>query len=212
MKAITVYCASSTNLAVEFADTARRVGELIADRGIDLVYGGGGIGLMGEVARSLHARGGRVTGIITKHLLDQEQGWDGCDDLRVVETMRERKRLLVELGDAFLVLPGGLGTYEEFFETLVGRQLREHAKPIGIVNDAGYFDPLVAMIEHGIEHRFIKPAVKELFTVDDDPARVIDWLLDAPPVEIDPQRFLPMGRIPEPPDETTDETPDEPGA
>jgi predicted Rossmann-fold nucleotide-binding protein len=110
------------------------------------------------------------------------------------------------------VLPGGLGTYEEFFETLVGRQLREHAKPIGIVNDAGYFDPLVAMIEHGIEHRFIKPAVKELFTVDPDPSVVIDWLLDAPQVEIDPQRFLPMGRIPEPPDEPPDETPDEPGA
>jgi uncharacterized protein (TIGR00730 family) len=200
MKAVTVYCASSTSLEPEFARTAREVGDLLAERGIELIYGGGGIGLMGEVARAMHARGGRVVGVITRHLLDHEQGWDGCDELIVVESMRERKRILVERGDGFLVLPGGLGTYEEFFETLVGRQLREHAKPIGIVNDRGYFDPLVAMIEHGIEHRFIKPAVKELFTIDPHPRRVLEWLETAPAVEIDPQRFLPMGRIEEPPD------------
>ena len=200
MKSITVYCASSTNLAPHFAETARQVGDLLADRGIDLVYGGGSIGLMGEIARAMHARGGHVTGIITRHLLEAEQGWQGCDELLVVDTMRERKRLLVEKGEAFLVLPGGLGTYEEFFETLVGRQLKEHAKPIGIVNDRGYFNPLVAMIEHGIEERFIKPAVNELFTIDPDPETVIRWLETAPPVEIDPQRFLPMGRLVEPPD------------
>ena len=98
MKSITVYCASSTNLAPHFAETARQVGDLLADRGIDLVYGGGSIGLMGEIARAMHARGGHVTGIITRHLLEAEQGWQGCDELLVVDTMRERKRLLVEKG------------------------------------------------------------------------------------------------------------------
>lgn len=200
LRTLTVYCASSINLKPHFVDLARRVGEVLAERRIDLVYGGGGIGLMGAMAKAMHARGGRVTGVITRHLLDHEQGWDGCDELLVVDTMRERKRLLVERGDAFLVLPGGLGTYEEFFETLVGRQLREHDKPIGIVNERGYFDPLVAMIDHGIAERFIKPAVRELYRIDPDPIVVLDWLATAPPVEIDPQRFLPMGRVEEPPD------------
>src|SRR5690606_21321417 len=118
-----------------------------------------------------------------------------CDELVVVDTMRERKQLLERRGDGFLMLPGGLGTYEEFFEILVGRQLGEHAKPIGVVNSHGYYNPLIAMMEHGIEHRFIKPAVKELFFIHPDPYAVLDWLLDPDrqPVQIDYERFLPMG-------------------
>ena len=100
----------------------------------------------------------------------------------------------LQRGDGFLMLPGGIGTYEEFFEILVGRQLREHDKPIGIVNSRGYFNPLVAMIEHGIEHRFIKPAIYELFRIDPDPVTVIDWLAHPPDVTIEDERFLPMGR------------------
>jgi uncharacterized protein (TIGR00730 family) len=102
-----------------------------------------------------------------------EQGWDQCDELVIVDTMRERKRLLAERGDAFIILPGGIGTYEEFFEILVGRQLGEHDKPIGIVNARGYFNPLVAMIEHAVEHRFVRDHVHELFVIDPDPAHVL---------------------------------------
>ena len=129
LRSLTLYCSSSTSLDPHFAVAAREAGRLAAERGMTLVYGGGGIGLMGEAARAAKAAGGRVEGVITQKLLDYEQGWDGCDEMIVVDTMRERKRILMERGDAFLVLPGGLGTFEEFFETLVARQLGDHDKP-----------------------------------------------------------------------------------
>lgn len=153
---------------------------------------------MGVIARSAKAHGGRVEGIITSKFLRLEQGWDGCDELVVVETMRERKRQLAERADAFVVLPGGLGTFEEFFEILVGRQIGDHHKPIGIVNDRGYYDPMLAMIDHSIEHRFVKPATRAMLHVHPDP----DWVLDACANEAadggaaaryDPQIYLPMG-------------------
>lgn len=177
MRAITVYCSSSRVLEPHFALAARRVGFDLARRGLTLVYGGGSVGLMGEVARAAKAKGGRVEGIITQQLLDLEQGWDGCDELVVVDSMRERKRLLEDRGDAFLILPGGIGTFEEFFEILVGRHLGNHAKPIGVVNDHGYYDPLVTLIEHGIEHKFIKESARDLMTVGADPERLLDALV-----------------------------------
>ncbi len=157
------------------------VGRELAARSIRLVYGGGCIGLMGAVARATKAAGGKVTGIITRQLVALEQGWDGCDELLVVDTMRERKRLLEECGEAFLILPGGLGTYEEFFEILVGRYLKNHAKPIGVVNDHGYYDPMIAMIDHGVEHRFIRPAVRDLLFVHHDPVDVINAIVEVAP-------------------------------
>lgn len=193
VRSVTVYCASSTTLEPHFAEAARLVGGELARRGLALVYGGGAIGLMGETARATKAAGGRVIGIITKQLLDLEQGWDGCDELVVVDTMRERKRLLEERGDAFLVLPGGLGTYEEFFEILVGRYLQNHTKPIGVVNDHGYYDPMMAMIDHGIEHRFIRPAVKSLLAVDRDAVRALDALLAIPTTVPTLADCIPMG-------------------
>ena len=194
MKRITVYCSSSTSLDPKFFTAATRMGELLGSRGIELVYGGGGIGLMGEVARSVKKAGGRVRGIITRRLLELEQGFDGCDELVVVDTMSERKRLMAQQGDAFIALPGGLGTFEEFFEVLVQRQVGEHRKPIGLVNLDGYYDPLITLIDHGIEHRFIKPAVHHLLHVHAEPHLVLDGVLKAEPFEIDPDRFLPMGK------------------
>lgn len=190
MQSITVYCASSTALDPEFHEPARQIGQLLVERNLRLIYGGGRVGLMGEVARAVRAGGGHVTGIITHTLVGLEQADDACDELVVVDTMRERKRLLAERGDAFLALPGGLGTYEELFEVLVGRQLGEHTKPIGIVNINGYYDPLIELIDHGIEHRFIRPAMHDLFTIHEDPATVIDHLLDPPDVCVD-HSFLP---------------------
>lgn len=165
----------------------------MAKRGLDLIYGGGRVGLMGEIARTVKAGGARTIGIITERLMEAEMGDPDCDELIVVDTMRERKRLLRDRGDAFLMLPGGLGTYEEFFDTIVGRQLGEHDKPIGVVNSLGYYNPLIALVEHGIEHNFIKPAIRELFFVDPDPETVIEWTCSAPPVTIVTERFLPMG-------------------
>ncbi|MBL9147094.1 MAG: TIGR00730 family Rossman fold protein [Phycisphaerae bacterium] len=178
MHSITLYCSASTALEPHFALAARRVGAELARRRLTLVYGGGSIGLMGEAARAAKDAGGRVEGIITQQLLDLEQGWDGCDDLVVVPSMRERKRLLEERGDAFLVLPGGLGTFEEFFEILVARYLNNHGKPIGVVNDHGYYDPLVALIEHGIEHKFIRPSIRDLLTIGPDALEVLAGIVD----------------------------------
>lgn len=194
MNAVTVYCSSSTHLDPQFHEPARVIGAEIARRGLTLVYGGGSVGLMGEIARTAREGGARVIGIITKRLLGAEVGDDDCDELVVVDTMRERKALLAARGDAFVAMPGGLGTYEELFEILVGRQLGEHACPIGVINSHGYFNPLVAMIEHGIEHRFIKPAIRELFFIDPEPIAVLDWLCDSPEVSIDDDRFMPAGR------------------
>jgi uncharacterized protein (TIGR00730 family) len=194
MKRVTVYCSSSTSLEPKFFNAATKLGEAMAKRGLELVYGGGGIGLMGEVARSLKKNGGRIHGIITKRLLALEQGYDGCDELMVVDTMSERKKLMAQHGEAFIALPGGLGTFEEFFEVLVQRQVGEHRKPIGLVNLGGYYDPLITLIDHGIEHRFIKPAVHDLLHVHEKPEDVLDGVLKATPFDIDPERFLPMGK------------------
>ena len=191
---LTIYCSSSTILDEQFSRTAWDVGVAIAGRGINLVYGGGGIGLMGQLARGCRSAGGHVIGIITKHLVQREQCWDGCDELLVVDSMRERKMHLIERGDGFLMLPGGLGTYEEFFATLVGRQLGEHAKPIAVLNDRDYFDPLVDMIQHSMEHKFIKPAIFELLKIDNQLDPLLDWLEAPPTVDIDPERFYPMGQ------------------
>lgn len=197
MDAITVYCSSSTHLDPDFHAPATIIGTELARRGITLVYGGGCVGLMGEIARAARAAGGRTVGIITKRLMSLELGDQRCDELIVVDTMRQRKQLLEQRGDGFLILPGGIGTYEEFFEILVGRQLGEHHKPIGVVNSHGYYNPLIAMIEHGVEHRFIKPALRELFFIDPEPLNVIDWLMSdqSRNVAIDAQRVLPMGKV-----------------
>jgi len=179
MASVTVYCSSSTHLDPDFHEPAVIVGAELARRGITLVYGGGCVGLMGEIARAARAGGGRVIGIITRRLMDAERADHGCDELIVVETMRERKTLLAQRADGFLVLPGGIGTYEEFFEVLVARQLGEHDKPIGVINSHGYFNPLIAMIEHGIEHRFIKSGTRSRFFMHPEPRPVIDHVCGA---------------------------------
>jgi len=191
MRSLTVYCSASTSIDPGFTPAAEMTGRAIAERGIELVYGGGSVGLMGVVARSCKEAGGRVRGVITRHLLDAEQGWDGCDELHIVDTMRERKRIMLEEGEGFLVLPGGIGTYEEFFETFVGRLLEEHHHPIGILNDKGYFDPLLQILEHGIEHNFITAPTLGLLRFGTDPTTLIGELVESEAVEIDPDSFYP---------------------
>jgi len=201
LRSVTLYCSSSRSLDPHFSVAARDAGRLLARRGITLVYGGGGLGLMGEAARACKAAGGRVEGIITRKFLDLEQGWLGCDELVVVDTMRERKRILVERAEAFLVLPGGLGTFEEFFETLVGRQIGDHAKPIAVLDDHGYYLPLHSLIEHSIREKFVREAVREIVRFGTELEPLLAWLERSveEPVHADPDRFLPMG--PKRPDE-----------
>lgn len=191
MKAITVYCSASSSLEPCFYESAEIVGRTLAERDIQLVYGGGGVGLMGVVAKSCKAAGGRAVGVITEHLMNLEQGWSGCDELVVVDSMRERKHLMMQRGEGFLVLPGGLGTYEEFFETLVARLVEEHRHPIGVLNVQGCFDPLVEMLEHGVRNRFITAPTLDLLQFGTDPVELVDAVINMETVEIDPDRFYP---------------------
>ncbi len=167
LKAITVYCASSQALDAEYYDAARHLGTSLAQSGRSLVYGGGNLGLMGAVAEAVQQNGGHVHGIITEKLSALEQARTACDKLEIVATMRLRKQRMEELADAFIALPGGLGTFEELFEIIVGRLLGEHTCPIILINIKGYYDPFVALFEHAIAEGFIKPGVLELFEVVD---------------------------------------------
>jgi hypothetical protein len=203
--AVTVYCSSSNSVHPDYFRGAREIGEGLARSSRVLVYGGGKVGLMGETARAARGAGGRVVGIITQTLKDAEQMDPDNHEVVVVETMRERKRLLEQRGDAMIVLPGGLGTLEEFFEVLVGRLLGEHDKPILILNpidpDAAdapgtsrFYDPMLAMIDHMAAAKFAKPGVKGLFRVCDDAREVIaalDAAERAPREAVDRKRLVP---------------------
>src|ERR1051325_1752511 len=149
--AITVYCSASSAVPRHYFDAAIELGRTIASRHCKLVYGGNNVGLMGVIADSVRAAGGKVIGITPKLFVDKGVVDSKCDELIVCDSMRERKELLEQRGDAFIALPGGLGTFEELFEIIVGKQLRYHTKPIVLLNISDYFAPLIAMIDHGIE-------------------------------------------------------------
>jgi uncharacterized protein (TIGR00730 family) len=190
VKACTVYCSASDGLEPVFVDAAREFGRALGRRGIALVYGGGARGLMGEVARGVHAEGGHVIGVITERLHGPERAYQQADELLVVPTMRERKRLLIERGDAVIALPGGIGTFEEFFEALVGRVVDEHRLPIGILDVDGFYGPMLAMMRDGIERGFIRPAVMELMQVHGDIDPLLDDMLRHEQAPIDEAKFF----------------------
>jgi len=190
---ITVYCSSSAQLAPSYFTAAEATGKALAANNWSLVYGGNSCGLMKTVADAVRSAGGKVIGITPQLMVDKKLHDTLADELVITNTMRDRKALMEERGDAFLTLPGGLGTFEEIFEIIVGKQLGYHAKPIVLLNVNGYFDPLLQMIEHGIEQQFIKPCSRELYfvtsTVDEavghfksyHPAKMTDkWTTDVP--------------------------------
>ena len=165
IQSITVYCSSSSDVATVYFDAAAELGRAIARQGWRLVYGGNDCGCMGALAHAARAAGGKVIGITPQLLVDHGIADENCDELIVTATMRERKALLESRGDAFITLPGGLGTLEEIFEILVGKTLGFHAKPIVLLNIAGFYDPLLAMIELGIEQKFIRPKARKMLYV-----------------------------------------------
>jgi uncharacterized protein (TIGR00730 family) len=180
IRAVTVYCSSSRQIPSVYHEAGAELGRAVARAGWQLVYGGNRIGLMGVVADAAREAGGKVVGITPKLLVDKGMGDDFCTELIVTQGMRERKALLEQRGDAFIALPGGLGTFEEFFEILVGRWLGYHEKPIVLLNVAGYYNPLLAMIDHGIEHRFIRAHTRDLFFVADTVTAAINYLRRRP--------------------------------
>lgn len=153
------------------------MGAYLARRGLGLVYGGSNVGLMGAMADAAMAAGGHVIGVIPRSLVDKEVAHRGLSELRVVDSMHERKALMAELSDAFLALPGGYGTFDEFCEALSWSQLGIHRKACGLLNIAGYYDALLAMFDHAAAERFVSPVHRALVLADTEPARLIERLL-----------------------------------
>jgi uncharacterized protein (TIGR00730 family) len=180
-----VYCGSSLGARDQYREAADALGHALAARGIELVYGGGHVGLMGALADGVLAAGGRVTGVIPRALMDRELGHTGIQDLRVVADMHERKMTMAGLADAFIALPGGWGTIEELSEMLTWLQLAIHAKPIGILNIAGYYDPFLAFAEAMITERFVRIEHRQLFSVDTNPETLIDRLMQPMSAPVD---------------------------
>jgi uncharacterized protein (TIGR00730 family) len=173
MKRICVYSGSSPGVRHDYADAARELGRTLVHRGIGLVYGGAHVGLMGVVADAVLDAGGDVIGIIPQSLVDKEVAHVGVRDLRIVNSMHERKALMAELSDGFMALPGGWGTLEELFETVTWAQLGLHRKPCGLVNVAGYFDGLLAFVGHAVREGFLRQAHADALLVADTPAALL---------------------------------------
>ena len=166
-----VYCASSADIAQPYKDAAVDLGRMAAERGIDLVYGGGRVGLMGLLADTALAAGGKVTGIIPGHIVEMEVAHQTLTELIVVKTMHERKKMMFDRSDAFVILPGGMGTLDEMLEILTWKQLGLHKKPVIVANIEGYWDRLLAVIDYGVAEGFIRPKHAHLLQeVKDIPA------------------------------------------
>ena len=174
MNRVCVFCGSSPGEKPRYAAMAQRMGTLLAQRGLTLVYGGGNVGLMGVLADAVLEHGGQVIGVIPQALMDLEVGHTGLGDLRIVGSMHERKALMADLSDGFVALPGGIGTLEEFCEVLTWAQLGMHAKPCGLVNVDGYFDHLIAFLDHSVRERFFRPEHRSMVLLEEDPAALLD--------------------------------------
>lgn len=176
LKAVCVFCGGNAGVKPRYAEMAVAMGKELATRKLALVYGGGSVGLMGKVAGTARDHGADVVGIIPEHLTTKELMGYPIGELIVVATMHERKAQMASRADAFVALPGGFGTLDELFEIVTWGQLGLHAKPIGLLNVDGFFDPLVGYIDHCVTEGFIRTKHRELLVVDDDPARLLDRL------------------------------------
>jgi uncharacterized protein (TIGR00730 family) len=174
-----VYCGSRTGTGAEFAEAAASVGTWIGKHGGQLVYGGGNNGLMGVMANAALAAGGRVVGVIPHALVEKEWAKLDCTELHVVDNMHERKRMMAERADAFLALPGGIGTFEEFFEVWTWRQLGYHDKPVGLLNLGGYYDALLAFLRSSVDHGFMSDWQMDLVRVGTDLPDMLHGLAEA---------------------------------
>jgi uncharacterized protein (TIGR00730 family) len=176
---VCVYCGSRNGVSPVYAEVARTVGQWIGKHQGQLVYGGGNNGLMGLVAQATAEAGGRVVGIIPKALQSQENTRTACDEVHVVDTMHERKRMMAERADVFLALPGGIGTFEEFFEVWTWRQLGYHDKPVGLLNTEGYYDGLLSFAQHSVTQGFLSDWQLDLIKCHDQPETLLQELVQA---------------------------------
>jgi len=193
LRRVCVFCGSSTGTDPVYAEAARAMGAALAAGGVELVYGGGAVGLMGILADAVMAAGGRVTGVIPVGLFSREVRHDAVTELHEVASMHERKALMYELSDAFVALPGGLGTLDELFETLTWAQLGLHAKPVGLLDVGGFFDPLVAFLRQTVDAGFVRAHNLDHIVADPSPEALLAGLaraeVPAAGKRIDPSRI-----------------------
>lgn len=182
MQKFCVFCGSNPGGEPAYSEAAVNVGRLIASRGGRLVYGGGRVGLMGSVANAALEAGGEVIGVMPRSLVEKEIAHTGLTKLHIVESMHERKALMEKLSDAFLLLPGGFGSWDEFSEIVTWAQLGIHAKPCGILNVAGYYDPFLAQIDRAVAEGFVRPAHRNMVLVASDAGMLLSRLMSAPVV------------------------------
>ncbi len=188
IRSVTVYCSSSKSIDPVYFQAGRELGEAIAKQGWELIYGGNRVGLMGELAEASRTAGGRVVGITPKLFIDKGYGDSICDELIVTDGMRDRKALLEQRGDAFIALPGGLGTFEEIFDIIVHRQLGYHNKPIVLLNIDNYYDCLLALVEQGLAKNFVKSEAAALFVTAPNVESAIAYLKTYAPAG--PAKFI----------------------
>lgn len=185
MERIAVYCGSSPGINPAYQQAAVRLGKVLAERKITLVYGGGSVGLMGILAKTTIEQGGQVIGIIPQAIADMEVAYTDIQDLRIVEDMHTRKALMAELADAFIALPGGMGTIEELMEILTWTQLGFHEKPCGILNISGFFDQLLKFLDRLEKDQFIAPEHRSMLMVDESPQGLLEQFRSYTPPRID---------------------------
>ncbi len=188
IRRLAIFCGSNPGVRPDYVEAARSLGRLLAQRGIGIVYGGSNVGLMAALADAMMDELGDVIGVIPRMLVEREVANTALTDLRIVDSMHQRKAMMAELADGFIALPGGIGTLEEFFETWTWGQLGMHAKPCGLLNVAGYFDPLLEFLDHAVAERFVRDVHRAMVVVESDPAsllsrfesyeppRVVKWL------------------------------------
>jgi uncharacterized protein (TIGR00730 family) len=176
LAAVAVYCASSPGFDLRYAQAAGSLGTLLAERGIRLVYGGGHVGLMGVIADAVLSGGGEVHGVLTRALQRKELAHRGLTSLEITQTMHERKAAMADKADAFIMLPGGYGTFDEFFEAVTWTQLGIHAKPCGVLDVRGFFAPLRAQMGAMTSAGFLRPEHRDMILIDDDPVVLLDRL------------------------------------
>jgi uncharacterized protein (TIGR00730 family) len=188
IRRLAIFCGSNPGARPDYVEAAHAFGRLLAQRGIGIVYGGSNVGLMAALADAMMDEFGEIIGVIPRMLVEREVANTALSDLRIVESMHERKAMMAELADGFVALPGGIGTLEEFFETWTWGQLGMHTKPCGLLNVAGYFDPLLKFLDHAVAEKFVRDVHRAMVVVESDPAallarfesydppRVVKWL------------------------------------
>lgn len=180
MRRVCVFCGSSPGRTSAYVKAAERLARTLTRRNIDVVYGGASVGVMGSLADATLNLGGKVIGVIPKHLVDKEKSHKNLTELYIVSDMHERKALMGSLSDGFIALPGGLGTLEEFFEVLTWNQLGIHNKPCGLLNTGGYYDSLIQLLDHAVDEQFVSSTHRSFMLVENEPGLLLDAMQNKP--------------------------------